>query len=73
MNPMYLYLAIVAAALALLIASESRSRRPRHYFHGRRLNAAQRRLITHDLSAASTFKPETVCRDLDRTRRAGTS
>ncbi len=72
MNPMYLYSVIIAVALALLIASENRSRRPRHYFHGRRLNAAQRRLIARDLSAASTFKPETVCRDLDRARRSGT-
>lgn len=72
MYPMYLCLAIVAVALALLIAGENRSRRPRHYFHGHRLNAAQRRLIARDAASAPTFKPETVCRDLDRARRSGT-
>ncbi|MEK7637608.1 MAG: hypothetical protein AAB402_04470 [Patescibacteria group bacterium] len=71
MNP-YLYLAIVAVALAILIISENRSRRPRHYFRGNRLNAAQRRLIARDLSAAPTFRPEWASGDLRRTRRSGT-
>lgn len=71
MNP-HLYLAIAAVALVILIINENRSRRPRHYFHGNRLNAAQRRLIARDMLGAATFKPETVCRDLDRARRSGT-
>lgn len=72
MNPMYLYLTIVAVALAFLIVSENRSRRPRHYFHGHRLNAAQRRLIARDLSAAPTFRPEWASGDIRRARRSGT-